>query len=61
MKLIDMLNASLPPYGIAATGIGIGVNAKDGNGWTVALYSLLCIFCICITMTRILEKGKNND
>jgi hypothetical protein len=56
MKLIDMLNASWPPYGIAFTGIAIGVHLKDGNGWLVAIYVLLCLLCIGVTKTRILEN-----
>ena len=58
--LADTFNASWPPYGIAFTGIAIGVNAARGNGWLVAIYALLCLLCIGVTMTRILEKEESD-
>lgn len=57
--LADTFNASWPPYGIAFTGIAIGVHLKDGNGWAVAIYAILCLLCIGVTMTRILENEES--
>lgn len=59
MTLQDTFNATWPPYGIAFTGIGIGVHLKDGNGWLVAILVLLCILCIGITTSRITEKDND--
>ena len=56
--LIDTFNASWPPFGIATTGIALGVNLKAGNGWVVAIYAILCLLCIDVTVTRILEKNE---
>lgn len=58
--LTDTFNASWPPYGIAATGMGIGVHLHAGNGCGVAIYAVLCLFCIGVTMTRILEKDESD-
>ena len=58
--LADTFNASWPPYGIAFTGIAIGVHVARGNGWAVAINAILCILCIGVTMTRILEKEESD-
>ena len=59
MKLQDTFNAMWPPFGIAFTGIGIGVYLRDGNGWLVANLVLLCLLCIGITISRITEEGND--
>lgn len=59
--LIDVVNDSWPPYGIAATGIATGVHLQAGDGWCVAVSSVLCLFCISVTMTRILEKDETDE
>lgn len=58
--LTDTFNAYWPPYGIAMTGIALGVHLKAGDGWIVAIYAVLCLLCIGVTMTRILEKGDSD-
>ena len=59
--LIDTFNASWPTYGIASTGMAIGIDLKAGDGWCVAIYSILCLLCIGVTMTRILEKDESDE
>lgn len=61
MSIADTFNASWPPYGIAMTGIAIGVHMKDGNGWAVAINAILCILCIGVTMSRISENKDKED
>ena len=59
MKSQDTFNAIWPPYGIAFTGIGIGVHLAKGDGWCCAILAILCILCIGVTMARI-QEGKDD-
>lgn len=58
---IDILNDSWPPYGIATTGIATGIHLHAGDGWCAAVLAVLCLFCIGVTMTRILEKDETDE
>lgn len=59
--LIDVFNFFIPPCGIATSAMAIGIHLKSGDGWRVAIYSVLCLFCMCVTMTRILDKDESDE
>lgn len=61
MKLSDMFNALWPPWGIAFTAMAVGYHLKSGNGWCVAIHTILLLISIGVTMTRILEKDNKDD
>ena len=61
MKLADMFNAFWPPRGIAFTAMAVGYHLKSGNGWCVAIHTILLLISIAVTMTRILEKGNKDE